>query len=338
MMLYPKTREEWLALRHTHISSTESAALFGLSPYTTSFELAVMKKSPDVPEEYKQNERMTWGLRLQRAIAQGIAEDYGVKVRAVSGYASLPESKLGASFDYEIVGLKEVEPPGDTKYWECDQILRDMYKSGGPGVLEIKNVDSLVFKNEWHENDEAIGIEAPAHIEMQVQHQLLCCERNWAAIGVLVGGNRQILLTRERDREVGKSIQVKAGKFWKGIAGGHMPPIKMPEDADIIRQLYGFAEPGKVLDFQKEDNEEIHKAAKAHAEATALKAAAEKHHKSTGAMLLMAMGDAEKAIFTDMSVSAGVVGPTRVEAYDRAGYRNLRVYPKREKRDDGQGK
>ena len=28
-MEYPKTREEWLALRHKHISSTEVAALFG---------------------------------------------------------------------------------------------------------------------------------------------------------------------------------------------------------------------------------------------------------------------------------------------------------------------
>jgi predicted phage-related endonuclease len=331
-MLYPKTRDEWLELRWKHISSTESAALFGMSPYLTMFELAVLKKAESVPEEYEQNERMTWGLRLQRAIAQGIAEDYGVKIRAVSGYASRPD-KLGASFDYEIIGLKEVNPPDDTKAWEGDQTLRDLYRQFGPGVLEIKNVDSLVFKNEWAVNEDK-SIEAPAHIELQVQHQLLCIEREWAAIGVLVGGNRQHLIARMRDRDVGTRIEAKAGKFWRGIAAGHMPPVTYPQDADIIRKIYGFAEPGKVIDGQKNptpEQEALYQLAWQHDEATKLKSAAEKHHKSTGAALMMAMGDAEKALFADISISAGVVGPTRVEAYDRAGYRNLRVYPKKPK-------
>lgn len=327
MMLFPKTRDEWLALRLAHVSSTESAALFGMSPYLTAFELAVLKKS-EAPEEYQQNERMTWGLRLQRAIAQGVAQDYGVKVRAVSGYASLPGSKMGASFDFEIVGLKEAVE-GDHSAWECNQVLREHYTQHGPGVLEIKNVDAWIFKQEWQEGDD--GVEAPGHIEIQVQHQLECIDRNWGAIGVLVGGNRQHLLIRLRDREVGKAITLKVGKFWSGIAAGHMPPITLPQDADVIRQLYGFAEPGSVLDFQETDNDAIHLLARQHAESTAAKSAAEKAHKSSGAALMMALGTAEKALFSDMTVSAGTVGPARVEAYDRAGYRNLRVYTKKEK-------
>jgi predicted phage-related endonuclease len=326
MMLFPKSREEWLKLRVDHISSTESAALFGMSPYMTAFELAVLKKSPDAPAEYEQNERMTWGLRLQRAIAQGIAEDYGVKIRAISGYASLPDSKMGASFDYEIVGLKEATE-GDHAAWECNQLLRELYKKHGPGVLEIKNVDQWIFKQEWIEGDD--GLEAPAHIELQVQHQLVCIEREWAAIGVLVGGNQQHLVIRLRDREVGASITAKVGRFWKGIAGGHMPPVTLPQDADILRKLYRYAEPGSLLDFQVTDNEAIHTLARQHAEATALKSAAEKAHKSSGAALMMAIGSAEKVLFADLTVSAGMVAPTRVEAYDREGYRNLRVYPKK---------
>jgi predicted phage-related endonuclease len=327
-MIFPKTRDEWLMLRMAHISSTESAALFGMSPYLTAFELAVLKKSTDAPEEYQQNERMTWGLRLQRAIAQGIAEDYGVKVRAISGYASLAGSRMGASFDFEIVGLKEATE-GDHAAWECNQLLREHYTKYGPGVLEIKNVDGWIFKQEWVDGD--AGIEAPSHIEIQVQHQLECIDREWAAIGVLVGGNRQHLLLRLRDREVGTAITLKVGKFWSGIGAGHMPPVTLPEDADIIRKIYGFAEPGSVLDHQTVDNESLHLLARQHAEATALKSAAEKAHKSSGAALMMALGTAEKALFADMTVSAGTVGPTRVEAYDRAGYRNLRVYMKKEK-------
>jgi predicted phage-related endonuclease len=327
-MLFPKTRDEWLKIRESHISSTESAALFGMSPYMTIFELAVLKKDPTL-DDFTENERMTWGKRLERAIAQGIAEDYGVKVRAISGYASLGDHKMGASFDYEIVGLKELDPEkGDFKAWEVDQTLRNLYTDYGPGVLEIKNVDGFVYKNDWKDD------EAPAHIEIQVQHQLHAIERNWAAIGVLVGGNKQVLLTRTRDWDVGAKIQAKIGKFWRGIAAGHMPPVTFPQDADIIRQLYKYAEPNSVLDYQKEADEagdRLHQLAWQHDEATKLKSAAEQHHKATGAALLMAMGTTEKALFIDMTVNASTVGPAHVKAYDRAGYRNLRVYPKKSK-------
>lgn len=322
MMLFPKTREEWLALRQKNISSTESSALFGLNPYTTAYELAVVKKDTLTLEEYDQSERMSWGLRLQRAIAQGIAEDYGVKVRAISGYAVLPDLRMGASFDFEVVGLKD-DYAGDEK------MLRGLYTQHGPGVLEIKNVDAWIFKNEWQEVDRAI--EAPAHIELQVQHQLHCIEREWAGIGVLVGGNRQLLICRLRDRDVGDALTAKVKRFWTGIAAGKMPPVMMPQDAAIIRKVYGYAEPGKVLDCQVTDNAELHQLAKNHAESTKWKSEAEKTHKSTGALLLQALGDAEKALFADMTVSAGMVGPSHIEAYDREGYRNLRIYPKKAK-------
>ncbi len=329
-MLYPKSRAEWLALRHDYISSTESAALYGLSPYMTAFELAVIKKEPEPPADDLGSERMTWGLRLQRAIAEGIAEDYGVKVRAISGYAVRDEEKIGASFDFEIVGLRQADQEDDSA-WTVDQSLRNLYQEHGPGVLEIKNVDSLIFKNDWYEDDGQL--EAPVHIELQVQHQLLCIERKWAAIGVLVGGNRQILITRRRDSEVGESLVGKAQRFWSGIAAGHMPPVVLPQDADIIRRLYRYSEPGKVLDLQGERRQaDIADLVKKHAESTRWKSEAEKAQKSTGALLMMAIGDAEKVLLDDFSVSAGTVKATYIEAYERAAYRSLRVYPRKEKK------
>lgn len=319
MMLYPKSREEWLKIRVDHVSSTESSALFGMNPYTTAFELAVLKQSKDTTE-YESNERMQWGTRLQRVIAEGIGEDFGVKIRALSGYSSAV--LIGASFDFEIVGITDAPEPSDP-------ILRDLYKQHGPGVLEIKNVDSWIFKQQWSEVEGKF--EAPAHIELQVQHQLECVERKWAAIGILVGGNRQVLITRMRDREVGKAIRAKVDTFYKLLAKGEMPPVTLPQDADVIRKLYGYAEAGSVLDHQTADNEGLHALVRAHVDSTAAKSAAEKLHKSTGAALLMAIGTAEKVLFSDATVSAGMVGPSHVEAYDRAGYRNLRVYPKKVK-------
>lgn len=320
-LLYPKTREEWLDLRSQHISSTESSALFGMNPYKTAFELAVLKKNGDEP--WDGNERMTWGLRLERAIAEGIAADYGLKVRQLKAYVSrMPEYRIGASLDFEIIGLKQ-------GYEGLENDLRNLYRQHGPGVLEIKNVDGWVFKQEWDEVGKLF--EAPPHIELQVQHQLECIERNWAVIGILVGGNRQVTIIRMRDREVGAAIRAKVADFYKKLQRGEMPPVNLPQDAYAIRALYGHAEPGSVLDCQTTDNPEIHALVAEHQAASEAKSAAEKHHKTTAAKLLMSIGTAEKVLFSDYSVSAGMVAPAHIEAYERAGYRNLRVYKRKEK-------
>ncbi|MBK6413996.1 YqaJ viral recombinase family protein [Sphingopyxis sp.] len=320
MLHYPKTRDEWLALRHQYVSSTEVSALFGLNPYMTAFELATIKKAA-APDEREASERMEWGIRLQNSIARGIAETYGVKARAISGYAidGFLHCKMGASFDYEIVGAKDGAFEGDT-------VLRDMYAKHGAGVLEIKNVDWLQFKK-WQAGDGTI--EAPAHIEIQVQHQLACIARSWAAIGVLVGGNTLELLVRERDYAVCKALRAKCEKFWSDMDRGVMPPIELPADAAIIAQMYRYAEPGKVLDAQGNDEiegicREYHEAGRAEKTASDAKSAAK-------AKLLLAIGDAERVLANGYSVSAGVTAEAEIPAYTRKAYRNIRVTAKREK-------
>lgn len=323
-MHYPKTEKEWLELRHKYVSSTESSALFGLSPYATAFELAVSKKEP-LAEGIEQTERMTWGLRLQEAIAKGISEDYGVKVRRVRGYATREDVRMGASFDYEIVGLKEENDFPQAESF--DPMLRQMYTDLGPGILEIKNVDYYIFKREWKTEDGQL--EAPSHIEIQVQHQLHCIGRKWGVMGVLVGGNETQLVLREQDPEVGASIEKKVGEFWALIGKDEMPPIKLPEDVDIIRKLYMSATPGKVMDAQ--GDAEIEELCRNYKDEAMLRDAHENGRKSCGAKLLLKIGDAEKVLVNGYTISAGTVGETLVEAYTRKSYRNLTVREKKVK-------
>lgn len=55
-----ESREQWLAARAKDITSTEIAALYGLSPYITEFELFHNKRD-GVRTQITENERMTWG-------------------------------------------------------------------------------------------------------------------------------------------------------------------------------------------------------------------------------------------------------------------------------------
>lgn len=314
MLHYPKTRADWLALRATVVTSTESPALFGESPYETHLGLWHNKRNA-VIEELEPNERMTWGTRLQDVIARGIGDDYGVKVRKLTAFVTHDSCRMGASFDFEIVGLSDTG---------CrDSVLRDLYTAHGPGVLEVKNVDGLVHRQAWDDD------EAPPHIEIQCQHQLECIDRNWSVIGALVGGNRVVTLIRMRDRDVGLGLRQAVDEFWASVAADQPPKPDFLRDAETIRKVYGYSEPGKLLDARTD--ERITALCAAYTAGTALEKQGKEAKDAARSELLTMIGQAEKVLAAGYTVSAGMLAPVEVAAHTRAGRRDFRVFQKKEK-------
>ncbi len=218
----PETEADWHALRQTDVTATDSAALFGVSPYSTPFEL-FHRKAGSLKVEIEETERLLWGKRLQSAIALGICEDNGWRIVGDHPFLYARSGRfvgMGASPDYIVFcPLK------------------------GVGLLEIKNVDSFIARNDW--SDE----EAPVHIEFQLQHQLECTGLSWGAIGGLIGGNKARVIIRERDREVGTEIGNRVTDLWRRVRDKDPPAPNYLADYDAIRQLYKNADVGKVLDF-----------------------------------------------------------------------------------------
>lgn len=294
-VIYPENKQIWLEERARDITSTEVPALFACSPYMTEFELWHRKKEATIVT-IEENERMKWGIRLQDSIAQGIAEEQGWTIRKMEEYIRIPELKIGSSFDFSI----ETED--------------DM------GILEIKNVDGLVFKQQWEEKDDG-DYEAPLHIEFQVQHQLLVSDRKYAYIGVLVGGNNLYLLKRERNEKVIAAIRAASIKFWRSIQENQVPSPDFAKDSSFISSLYNYAEPGKVIDA----NEEIDVIANEYKEVSASIKILDNKKSELKAKLLMMIGDSEKVIGDNFSISAGLISPKMIEAYERKGYRSFRI-------------
>lgn len=280
-------------MRAQDITSTEMSALFGVNPYVTLFELAHQKNNKTIVE-LEENDRMKWGKRLEESIAKGVAEDQSWEVRRANEYIRLPHLRIGASFDFFI---------------------------GEDGILEIKNVDALAFREGWFIDDEG-HVEAPPHIEFQVQVQLLVSGRKYAYIAALIGGNRVVLIKREPDLGVFDAIFQQAGAFWHKIDNGIPFAPNFEEDSEFICKLLSFAQPGKLLDAK--DNAEIKNLALEYANAADVEKEAKKRKDGIKAQILMIIGDHEKVLGDGFTISAGVVGPARVE-YDREGYRNWRV-------------
>lgn len=285
----PSDKNHWLKMRQENLNSTEAACLFGLSPYQTEFELWHKKKG-NLVDEIKPTERMSWGNRLESAIASGIAEDRGWKIQNKLEYMFLPSEKLGSSFDFEIEG---------------------------GGLLEIKNVGSLAFKNGWALEDDSL--QAPNHIELQVQHQLMISGQSVCFIGALVGGNESYVIEREADQDIQNQIKERAFKFWQSIQRDIPPKPDFNRDEAPLKYLHKNAIQGSVmqadvgLEFLVAQYKSLDDAAKK----------LEQQQSALKLEILSRIGHAEKVIGNGFSISAGIVQESEV-SYTRKAYRNMK--------------
>lgn len=301
------TEEAWKSERAKDLTSTEISALFGLSPYLTAFELWHRHHSADGFEfEPADNERLRWGKRLQQSISSGVYEDQDWCGRPMLEYIRLPELRIGSSFDYRVHAHPNTHTSDSDDDW----------------LLECKNVDSLEFRNSWDSTD--FGLEAPAHIECQLQHQLLVSGLKEGYIAALIGGNRIELLRRFYDETIGQRILEEAAKFW---AMETPPAPDFHKDAALIGKLYRIAEPGKVIDADARMLDLMH----TYDEQGRAKRIAEDEQQAAKAELLTLIGSAEKVLSDEFNVSAKTTAAVEVAAFTRNSYRNVRITARKQK-------
>lgn len=322
--LIPANEADWLAMREQDVTSTEVAALFGASPYLTEFEL-YHRKIGAISSEVEENERMRWGKRLEAAIAEGVAEDLGLIVEPFKTYMRIPELRMGSSFDYKIVGLREG--------WSGDETFRDLFRVHGPGIMEVKNVDGLAFRRGWLDGTE---IEAPLHIELQVQHQLEVSGLQWGVIAPLIGGNTPKPFARIRDEVVAEAVRKKVAEFWQRVDQGIAPDPDFLKDASVIGQLYGNDD-GTEVDMS--DNAYLAVLCDEYQQASKEERAAADRKRALKAEILTIIGPHAKVKVGDFSISAKAIAdnpgklvtPEMVGTYigGRKGYRDMRISAKK---------
>ena len=220
-------KQDWLENRLLDITSTEISCLFNCNPYQTEFELYNQKKDK-VVINIEDNDRMAWGRRLEDSIAHGCAESQGWKVEQFDVYMSDTETRMGSSFDYKITSTDEL------------------------GIMEVKNVDSMVYRTKWIDDGNG-HIEAPPHIEMQLQHQLHVANVSWGCIAALVGGNTSKLIVRARNKEVGEMLETKVKEFWERVKSGTAPDIDYLRDSEyMMKNLYNDADAGLIMNADED--------------------------------------------------------------------------------------
>jgi putative phage-type endonuclease len=300
----PATREDWLAMRRLDVTSTETPALFGLSPYLTDYQLWFQKRDQDT-SALVQSERMEIGLMVEETIARAFAAREGLKIRKLNQYVRDPDLRMGASFDFEIVGHDR-----------------------GPGLLEVKNVDRLVFRDQWVDS-ETQEIQPPPHIELQIAHQMAILNRRWGIVVALVGGNHIESVLREQDPEITEDIKRKIAGFWDSIRTGMPPaPHRFLDSEYLIHKVYGCSTEGRLADLREDDDLQHLADQYSSLSATISKLEAEK--KALKVDMLAVAGDAEIALLKRGKLSLKMVKESVVPEHTRQGFRMFRYTPKKE--------
>jgi putative phage-type endonuclease len=216
------TIESWLDARKSDLTSTEIAALFGLSNYHTQRSLYEEKKN-GVRVEVVQTKQMRTGQVLEPVIANMVAEEKGWKITPYKEYVRLPDLRIGSSFDFKILeeGKEDI-------------------------ILEIKKVNRSVYKK-WINSNSAI--EPPAHIAMQTQHQMLVSGLSEVKIAVLFGVDDYEIIEYKADQRIQDLILKKAAEFWQSVDSGIAPAWDYDHEKDkiLIEQLFGKPTEGKVM-------------------------------------------------------------------------------------------
>lgn len=172
--------------RENGIGASECAAVLGISPYCTPYELWLIKTGRAQPETILSESR----LRLRCAHEQTIADEY--------------ENQMGVKLRRDNITRFHKKYPH--MLCHLDRIIIGQRK-----IIECKTSTSWM-KNVWGE----IGTDhVPMDYIAQVQHQYACTGYEEADIAVLIDIDDFRIYPIQRDESVIKTIEEKVDHFWR---------------------------------------------------------------------------------------------------------------------------
>lgn len=206
-------RERWLAARASGIGASESAALFGCSPWETAVSLWA-KKTGKVEAPEIDGEWITWGQLLEDAIAKRYQQVTGQTIWQ-------PPSPFSVAVHPRIQIMRATPDR-----WVIEAPGRE-----GPGLLQIKNTNA--FKG--HDWDEGV----PDFIQVQVQHEMAVTGRAWASVAVLIGGCEFRHFPVERNDVFIAELEAQCLWFWGFVERDEQPPIdSSARTLETIKRLH----------------------------------------------------------------------------------------------------
>ena len=218
-------RGNWLKARISGIGASEIAAVAGISPYKSAYEV-YLEKIGDFPAYDRDDEKMEWGLELEGVIAGRFAKMMAKKT------------------DFRIYPVKYILQHA-TEDWMLCNLDFGCTENGEEGVLEIKTAGERAGESWFDEFGEVV---VPDHYLLQVQHQLAVTGFKWGYIACLIGGQKMIHKKIERDDEAIQYLLNIGKRFWNENVLKKIPPAMtgLDGETETLKRKFNHVRPTEI--------------------------------------------------------------------------------------------
>lgn len=241
-------RADWLEFRRSHVGGSDAAAVMGLSPWSTPYQVWAEKSGLAAPEDISGRPRVEWGSRLERVVADKFRESH-------------PELAVTLNVGPELTVIVPSERP-----WAMatlDGIVAE--PDGEMAVLEIKTAH-FPSARDWDDG-------VPPHYLAQVNHYLGVTGWGRAHVAVLIDGWDYREFTVERDEADVAVVKGAVDAFWGAFVETGTPPEATAADSRTVLEAHpaddGEYLPGDLsqLELVEEWREAVQRAKRAKREA-----------------------------------------------------------------------
>ena len=202
---------QWLEERRKGVGGSDVAAIMGLSPWKTAYQV-YQEKRKEV-EDWGGNSLTDWGKRMEPAIRQWYSDQTGRDVRLPDKIMYHPQHPFmlasldGFTDDGRVVEIKTARSGKD---W------------GEPGTNQI-----------------------PDYYAVQVHHYMTITGFQVADIPVSIAGSSPSLYIVEADKEISEMIIEACAKFWERVQSGNPPdPVTY---ADAVARFGKIKSDGSII-------------------------------------------------------------------------------------------
>jgi putative phage-type endonuclease len=182
-------KAQWLEERRKGIGASDVAAIMGISPWKTAFQVYQEKRKE--AKDWQGSEATDWGSRMEPAIRQWYSDQTGRSVR-------LPD-KVMFSTQYPFMLATLDGFTDDGRIVEI-KTARSSHGWGEPGTNEI-----------------------PDYYALQVQHQMIITGFKVADVPVSIAGGSPVLYEVPEDPTIQQMIIEACIEFWKRVTDGNPP-------------------------------------------------------------------------------------------------------------------
>ncbi len=235
-------RSEWLEARRAGIGASDIAAIMGISPWSTPFQVWASKVA-EIPED-EGSEQMKWGRILENVILDEWATDHWPVNARGQLIRSTDVPIMMATLDGVTVGF-----------------------DNRAAVVEAKN------RSEWSWDS------IPEHYHAQVQWQLAVTGYEIGYLIVLFAGRHLETFEIEADNDYQTAQILAAGEFWKLVEANEPPPTD-GADNPLMASLWPY-HTEQAVEIGADAAIELYEARSADKEASERRDAAEASIKAT---------------------------------------------------------